>query len=110
MRKELNEAPQRSADLEYGYTTVTLKQQGNGTDSWVINYFNDKDERVFSEIFYKDPTKPDTETTEKTIQGLSDGTLTELWVKMIDHMDKLPEDVLNQLAAKIPEKRQTNPQ
>lgn len=109
MAKELNEAPQRAVDLQYSYTTVTFKQQGNGTDSWVISYFNDKDEQVFAEIVYKNPTKPDTETTEKTLQGLTDATLTELWEKMIAHMDKLPVELLDELAAKIPAKKQTNP-
>lgn len=83
---ELNEAPARSADLEYSYTTVTLKRQGDGSDSWVINYFNEKDERIFSEIVYKDPTKPDTEQAEKVVEGITPELLASLWDKMIESL------------------------
>ena len=79
---ELNIAPDRATDLEYSYSTVTLKQQGNGTDSWVINYFNKKDEKIFSEIVYKDPAKKDTEQAEKVVETIT----VELLISLIDKM------------------------
>ena len=40
---------------------------------------------------------------------LKEGNIVILWRKMIQHMDKLPAELLDQLANKIPEKKQTNP-
>lgn len=95
---ELNEAPSREADIEYSYTTVTLKQQGDGSDSWVINYFNEKDERIFSEIVYKDPSKPDTEQAEKIVEVITPKLLASLWDKMIE---SLTPDQIAALKAKL---------
>ncbi len=93
---------------EYDRKEVVFKRQGNGTDSWAVSYFKG-DELVHGEMVFKDPTKPDTETTEKTLEGFTDDSLTALWKKLIDHMDKLPVELLDELAKKIPEKKQANP-
>jgi hypothetical protein len=91
---ELNIAPDRATDLEYSYSTVTLKQQGNGTDSWVINYFNEKDERIFSEIVYKDPAKKDIEQAEKVVETITVELLISLWDKMIESLTNEQIEVL----------------
>ncbi len=94
---------------EYDSVTYDYKEQGNGNDSWVATYFDKDGQVVHKEMLYKDPNKPDTETTEKTLEGFTDDSLTALWKKLIDHMDKLPVELLDELAKKIPEKKQANP-
>ena len=81
---------------EYDDRQITYKQQGNGDDSWAVNYFK-KGELVHSEMVYKDPTKPDTETNEKFLEGCTDETLTALWGKLIEHLPKLPREKIDQL-------------
>lgn len=105
----LIDTPQRSTDVDYSYKTSTFKQQGNGQDSWIISYFNEKDEQVFSEIVFNDPSKPDTEISEKFLEGLTEEIIIAIWESLINNMDKLPVELLEKLAAKIPEKKQINP-
>lgn len=102
---ESDEKIQGREELKYSYTTSTYKMQGNGTDSWVVGYFNDKDEQIFSEIVFKDPTKPDTEVNEKFLAGCTDEIIVAVWEKLINNLDKLPVELLDKLVQKITEKQ-----
>ena len=50
---------------------ITYKQQGDGSDSWVIKTFNDKDELIqIPEIVYEDPAKQNKEVELWRIKGI----------------------------------------
>ncbi len=50
---------------------ITYKQQGDGSDSWVIKTFNDKNELIqIPEIVYEDPTKQNKDVELWRIKGI----------------------------------------
>ncbi len=50
---------------------ITYKQQGDGSDSWVIKTFNDKNELIqIPEIVYQDPAKQNKEVELWRIKGI----------------------------------------
>jgi hypothetical protein len=70
---------------KYDRTEVTYKKQGDGTDSWVVEYFLN-DELVHKEMLYKDPSKGDTEQAEKVVDTITVELLISLWDKMIESL------------------------
>jgi hypothetical protein len=98
METNLEPNEPRNEKVDYSYTTIARKIQGDGSDSWVINYFNEKDEKIFSEIVYKDPSKGDTEQAEKVVDSITPELLTSLWDKMIE---SLTNEQIEALKAKL---------
>ena len=69
---------------------ITYKQQGDGSDSWVIKTFNDKDELIqIPEIVYEDPAKQNKDVELWRIKGVLTlmGRINEVDIAI----EKLPE-------------------
>ena len=50
---------------------ITYKQQGDGSDSWIIKTFNEKDELIqIPEIVYEEPAKQNKEVELWRIKGI----------------------------------------
>jgi len=69
---------------------ITYKQQGDGSDSWIIKTFNDKNELIqIPEIVYEDPSKQNKEVELWRIKGVLTlmGRINEVDIAI----EKLPE-------------------
>ena len=69
---------------------ITYKQQGDGSDSWIIKTFNEKDELIqIPEIVYEDPAKQNKEVELWRIKGVLTlmGRINEVDIAI----EKLPE-------------------
>lgn len=69
---------------------IKYKQQGDGSDSWVIKTFNDKDELIqIPEIVYEDPAKQNKDVELWRIKGVLTlmGRINEVDIAI----EKLPE-------------------
>ena len=87
-----NTAPERFVPI-FDRTEVTYKKQGNGEDSWEVEYYLN-DELVHKEMVFKDPSKPDTEQAEKIVEVITPELLSSLWDKMIDNLTPKQIDAL----------------
>lgn len=69
---------------------ITYKQQGDGSDSWIIKTFNDKNELIqIPEIVYEDPAKQNKDVELWRIKGVLTlmGRINEVDIAI----EKLPE-------------------
>lgn len=69
---------------------ITYKQQGDGSDSWIIKTFNEKDELIqIPEIVYEEPAKQNKEVELWRIKGIL--TLMNRIDEVDTAIEKLPE-------------------
>ncbi len=77
---------------------------GNYFDGASYNYFESKQEVEAWKLAQENQQQIPVED-----EFFKEGNIVVLWEKLIQHMDKLPVELLDELAKKIPEKKQANP-
>ena len=93
-------------ELDYSFTTISTKEQGNGKTIWVVKYWKDgqnpeTDKEIFAEVFTTDPAKEETKDAEKVVNTMTAEMAVKLFELILNNLDQIDHLKLQKLKEKL---------